>query len=85
MGRERNNREGRKREDEPVKSKQKVSIVIVLVMLVMLLTSPVTGAQEPPNTMRIGVTVEVDSLSPLISYSQIGYEVFQLLYDSPSK
>jgi peptide/nickel transport system substrate-binding protein len=82
MGRGRNNREGRKREDEPVKSKQKVSIVIVLVMLVMLLTSPVTGAQEPPNTMRIGVTVEVDSLSPLISYSQIGYEVFQLLYDS---
>lgn len=65
-----------------MKSKQKVSIVIVLVMLVMLLTSPVTGAQEPPNTMRIGVTVEVDSLSPLISYSQIGYEVFQLLYDS---
>jgi peptide/nickel transport system substrate-binding protein len=65
-----------------VKRKQKVSMVMILVLLVMMLTAPATGAQEPPNTMRIGVTVEVDSLSPLISYSQIGYEVFQLLYDS---
>ncbi|MDW7671425.1 MAG: ABC transporter substrate-binding protein [Bacillota bacterium] len=65
-----------------MKRKQKVSMVMILVLLVMMLTAPATGAQEAPNTMRIGVTVEVDSLSPLISYSQIGYEVFQLLYDS---
>jgi len=32
--------------------------------------------------MRIGVTVEPDSLSPLISYTQAGYEIFSVLYDS---
>ncbi|MEN1761456.1 ABC transporter substrate-binding protein [Anoxynatronum sibiricum] len=64
-----------------MKRKRCVSMAVILALTVMMLAAPVTGAQEPLNTMRVGVTVEVDSLSPLISYSQIGYEVFQLVYD----
>ena len=65
-----------------MKRKWKVFMVMILVLSVMMLTASATDAGASPQTMRIGVTVEVDSLSPFISYSQIGYEVFQLIYDS---
>ena len=60
-----------------------IVIMISLIMILSLFQASVLGAEnKEPEVMRIGITVEVDSLSPLISYSQIGYEVFMLIYDS---
>lgn len=41
-----------------------------------------TSKAEAPATLRIGWSVEADSLSPFISYTQAGAEVFYLIYDS---
>lgn len=65
-----------------MKKTVKIVVALLLAMLLMMGTTGLSGAQETPGVMRIGVTVEIDSLSPLISYSQAGYEVFALLYDS---
>jgi len=60
-----------------------IVIMVSLIMILSLFQASVLGAEnKEPEVMRIGITVEVDSLSPLISYSQIGYEVFMLIYDS---
>ena len=60
-----------------------IVIMISLIMILSLFQASLLGAEnKEPEVMRIGITVEVDSLSPLISYSQIGYEVFMLIYDS---
>lgn len=60
-------------------------VVLFLLVLGLIFSPPTTssmGSNPGQNdTMRIGVTVEIDSLSPMISYSQIGYEVFSLIYD----
>ena len=65
-----------------MKKTGKTLVATLLVLLLMMGTVGFSSAQDAPAVMRIGVTVEVDSLSPLISYSQAGYEVFMLLYDS---
>lgn len=41
------------------------------------------GAQtsESVNTFRIGTPVSIDTLNPLASYMQVGFEVFLLVYD----
>ena len=66
-----------------MKSNKVISILLVFVVMLSLGTSNVFGSKSgKPDSMRIGVTVEIDSLSPMISYSQIGYEVFSLIYDS---
>jgi len=65
-----------------VKKTGKIVVTLLLAMVLMMGTTGLSGAQDTPAAMRIGVTVEIDSLSPLISYSQAGYEVFALLYDS---
>jgi len=71
-----------------MKAKRRVIIFFVLLMALALSMLPLTGCQgestadDEPDAMRVGITVEIDSLSPLISYSQIGYEVFSILYDS---
>ncbi|HZK11179.1 MAG TPA: hypothetical protein VFD10_02365, partial [Atribacterota bacterium] len=66
-----------------MKNCRMIVIMISLMMILSLFQASVLAAEnKEPEVMRIGVTVEVDSLSPLISYSQIGYEVFMLIYDS---
>ena len=66
-----------------MKSNKVISILLVFVVMLSLGTSNVFGSKSgEADSMRIGVTVEIDSLSPMISYSQIGYEVFSLIYDS---
>ncbi|MDY0236532.1 MAG: ABC transporter substrate-binding protein [Gudongella sp.] len=66
-----------------MRNKKVISILLAFTVVFTLGTSNVFGSQsEDLNSMRIGVTVEMDSLSPMISYSQIGYEVFSLIYDS---
>ncbi len=65
-----------------MKKTGKIVVTLLLAMVLMMGTTGLSGAQDTPAAMRIGVTVEIDSLSPLISYSQAGYEVFALLYDS---
>ena len=66
-----------------MKSKKMIVIILSMVMMLSMLQTSAFGTEsQEPNAMRIGVTVEIDSLSPMISYSQIGYEVFMLMYDS---
>jgi len=66
-----------------MKNCKMIVIIISLMMILSMFQTGVLGAEnKEPEVMRIGITVEVDSLSPLISYSQIGYEVFMLIYDS---
>ncbi|MBN2259864.1 MAG: ABC transporter substrate-binding protein, partial [Clostridiales bacterium] len=66
-----------------MKNCKMIVIMISLIMILSLFQASVLGAENKElEVMRIGITVEVDSLSPLISYSQIGYEVFMLIYDS---
>jgi len=65
-----------------MKIKQKNFLVIILVVLMtfsMTMTASADDVQK--NSMRIGVTKEIDSLSPFISYSSMGFEVFMLLYN----
>jgi len=48
-----------------------IVIMVSLIMILSLFQASVLGAEnKEPEVMRIGITVEVDSLSPLISYSQ---------------
>lgn len=62
--------------------KKVFSIILIFTLLLLLTQLNVFCQKTEPNSMRIGVTVEPDSLSPLISYSQAGYEIFSVLYDS---
>lgn len=60
-----------------------ISVLLAFAVILSLGGNNVFGSGgTEPDAMRIGVTVEIDSLSPMISYSQIGYEVFSLIYDS---
>lgn len=66
-----------------MKTKRRIVIMLTIIMVLSMFQTNIFGSQtQEPNAMRVGITVEIDSLSPLISYSQIGYEVFMLLYDS---
>jgi len=62
--------------------KKVFSIILIFTLLLLLTQLNVFCQKTEPNSMRIGVTVEPDSLSPLISYTQAGYEIFSVLYDS---
>jgi hypothetical protein len=63
-----------------MKMKRKNFLAIILVVLMTFsMTITVTAEDVQTNSMRIGLTNEIDSLSPFISYSSIGYEVFMLL------
>lgn len=65
-----------------MKSNKAIQILIAFAVMLSLGTSNIfASANKNPDSMRIGVTVEIDSLSPMISYSEIGYEVFSLIYD----
>ncbi|MBI9106328.1 MAG: ABC transporter substrate-binding protein [Spirochaetales bacterium] len=58
---------------------------ILLLVLVCLHLPLFAGGQKeavPAPAMRVGWGVEPDSLSPFVSYTQAGAEVFSLLYDS---
>lgn len=65
------------------KSTRAVSLIVTVILLITLAPSSVFAddSKSQANTFRLGVTVETDSLSPLISYTQAGYEVFNLIYD----
>lgn len=66
-----------------MKSNRFISVLLAVILMLSLVTrGGFAGQGQDANSMRIGVTVEIDSLSPMISYSQIGYEVFSLIYDS---
>jgi len=58
-------------------------IIVHLTIGVILLTFTSGGIQEeaPAAVMLVGWGVEPDSLSPFISYTQAGAEVFNLIYD----
>ncbi|MFA9422016.1 MAG: ABC transporter substrate-binding protein [Sedimentibacter sp.] len=65
-----------------MKNKERKVLVIILAVLITFSMTMTAGAEDvQKNSMRIGVTKEIDSLSPFISYSSMGYEVFSLLYD----
>jgi len=55
------------------------------VILLFLLSSSVFAASSSAtnniHTMRIGVTEQLDSLSPIVSYTCTGFETFLALYD----
>lgn len=55
--------------------------IITIVLLIVLLTSNFAFATEEVNSLRIGVTREIDSLSPFLSWSITGDEIFMLIYD----
>ncbi len=55
--------------------------VITIVLLIVLLTSGFAFAAEDVSSLRIGVTKEIDSLSPFLSWTITGDEVFMLIYD----
>lgn len=60
-----------------------VSAMVILTLVTVLFTFTSGGRQEKSSTafLRVGWGVETDSLSPFISYTQAGAEVFNLLYD----
>ncbi len=55
----------------------------ILALLVCISLAGCGGAQttEGVNTFRIGTTTSIDTLNPLSSYMQVGFEVFLLIYD----
>ncbi len=58
--------------------------IIIFVLLLLILTSNFAKAPlaaEKSNSLRIGVTRETDSLSPFLSWSVSGDELFLLIYD----
>ena len=59
-------------------------LIVLITMVVVLLTFTSGGRQEQSSVsiMRVGWGVEPDSLSPFVSYTQAGAEIFNLLYDS---
>lgn len=61
-----------------------VSVVVILILLISLIPAGVCAEEDAAaaSSFRLGITMEVDSLSPLISYTQAGYEFFGLIYDS---
>ena len=69
-----------KMEGNPMKKKI-VVFVLFSVMLISCFTN-VSFAAEEVSSLRIGVTQEIDSLSPFLSWSISGDEIFMLIYDS---
>lgn len=61
--------------------KKVLSFVICLIMLASLCLGIVSG-DASANILKIGVTEEPDSLSPLITYERSSFEIFMLIYDS---
>ena len=58
-------------------------LALLLALLLCIGAAGCGGTQtaEGVNTFRIGTPVSIDTLNPLSSYMQIGFEVFLLVYD----
>lgn len=63
--------------------KMKKALVFLLVLVLSFSIVGCSGEEtaEGVNSFRIGSTTEIDTLNPLSSYMQVGFEVFLLLYD----
>lgn len=60
---------------------KKVSTVIISIFIFFAFSTVNVFANDA-DLLKIGVSGEPDSLSPLISYERFSYEVFMLIYDS---
>ncbi|HNZ82428.1 MAG TPA: ABC transporter substrate-binding protein [Sedimentibacter sp.] len=61
--------------------KKKIIIFVLISAMLISGTANITLAADETNSLRIGVTQEIDSLSPFLSWSITGDETFMLIYD----
>ena len=63
--------------------KNRILALILVLLLCVSFTACGGGSQSADGvkTFRVGNTVSIDTLNPLSSYMQVGFEVFLLVYD----
>ena len=64
-----------------MKKRTLLAFLLVFALCFSLVGCGGGGSSSDTKTFRIGTTTDIDSLNPLVSYMQVGFEVFLLVYD----
>ena len=59
-----------------------LSILLCLMLILSTCMGVFSADAKDGGVLKIGVTEEPDSLSPLVSYERFSFEIFMLMYDS---